>query len=100
MRKRIIPPIDMDGWTILEEEVDAIYLNMEEINEIYHLDLSEYPHLSNYRDDLVLGCLTGLRFSDLSELMKDDLRKEMLFKKQKKSEHWVGIPLRNEALEI
>src|SRR5665213_562743 len=27
MRKRIIPPIDMDGWTILEEEVDVVYLS-------------------------------------------------------------------------
>lgn len=32
--------------------------------------------------------------------MKDDLRKDMLYKKQNKSEHWVVIPLRNEALEI
>lgn len=51
IRKRIIPPIDMDGWTILEEEVDAVYLSMEEINSIYHLDLSNYPHLINYRNE-------------------------------------------------
>lgn len=100
MRKRIIAPIDMDGWTILEEEVDAVYLSMNEINWIYNLDLSTYPHLVNYRNDFVLGCLTGLRFSDFSELMKDDVRKDMLYKKQNKSEHWVVIPLRDEALKI
>jgi integrase len=100
MRKRIIAPIDMDGWTILEEEVDAVYLGMDEINSIYNLDLSMYPHLLQYRNDFVLGCLTGLRFSDFSELMKDDVRKDMLYKKQNKSEHWVVIPLRDEALEI
>ena len=38
IRKKIIPPIDMDGWIILEEEVDAIYLSMEEIDKIYLLD--------------------------------------------------------------
>ncbi|MCW3107422.1 MAG: integrase [Segetibacter sp.] len=100
MRKRIIAPIDMDGWTILEEEVDAVYLSMDEIKAIYNLDLSNHPHLLNYRSDFVFGCLTGLRFSDFSELMKDDLRKDMLYKKQNKSEHWVVIPLRDEALEI
>jgi integrase len=100
MRKRIIAPIDMDGWTILEEEVDAVYLSMDEINLIYNLDLSNYPHLVNYRNDFVLGCLTGLRFSDFSELMKDDVRKDMLYKKQNKSEHWVVLPLRDEALKI
>ena len=73
---------------------------MEEIHSIYNLDLSGHPQLINSRNDFVLGCLTGLRFSDFSDLMKDDLRKDMLYKKQNKSEHWVVIPLRNEALEI
>jgi hypothetical protein len=73
---------------------------MKEVSTIYSLDLSSQPHLINYRNDFVLGCLTGLRFSDFSELMKDDLRKDMLFKKQNKSEHLVVIPLRIEAQKI
>lgn len=100
MRKKIIAPVDMDGWKILEEEVDAVYLSMDEIYSIYNLDLSTYPHIINYRNDFVSGCLTGLRFSDFSELMKEDVRKDMLYKKQNKSEHWVVIPLRDEALQI
>jgi site-specific recombinase XerD len=100
MRKKIIAPIDLDGWTILEEEVDAVYLTMEEIYRVYNLDLSASPELINCRNDFVLGCLTGLRFSDFSDLMKDDLRNDMLYKKQNKSEHWVVIPLRQQALEI
>jgi len=100
IRKRIIPPIDMDGWDILEEEVDAVYLTIKEIRELHNLDLSPYPHLINYRNDFVLGCLTGLRFSDFSEVMKDDVRKDMLYKKQNKSDHWVVIPLRDEAITI
>jgi len=62
--------------------------------------LSDHPHLINYRNDFVLGCLTGLRFSDFSELMKDDVRKDMLYKKQNKSDHWVVIPLKDEAIHI
>jgi len=62
--------------------------------------LSEQQNLINYRNDFVLGCLTGLRFSDFSELMQDDVRKDMLYKKQNKSDHWVVIPLRNEAINI
>ena len=100
VRKRIIPPLDMDGWKVLEEEVDAVYLTMAEISNIYNLDLSKYPNLLNYRNDFVLGCLTGLRFSDFTDLTKDDLRNDMLHKKQNKSDHWVVIPLRDEAVEI
>ncbi len=92
--------IDMDAWTILEEEVDTVYLPLNQINSIYNLDLSEYPHLEDYRSDFILGCLTGLRFSDFSKLDKHDLRKDMLYKKQEKSDHWVIIPFRKEDKEI
>ena len=100
IRKRIIPPIDMEGWTIMEEEVDAVYLRWNEIKLMYQVDLSNHLHLMDYRDDFVLGCMTGLRFSDFSKLVKDDLRGDMLYKKQQKSDHWVVIPLRPEAKEI
>lgn len=100
IRKRIIPPIDMDGWTILEEEVDAIYLTWNEIKLIQKVDLSDHPHLENYRSDFVLGCLTGLRFSDFATLDEHDIRADMLYKKQEKSDHWVVIPLRKAAVEI
>jgi integrase len=90
----------MDGWKVLEEEVDAVYLTMYEINAIYNLDLSNHPNLCSYRDDFVLECLTGLRFSDFSDLEKEDLRKDMLHKKQNKSDRWVVIPLREEVLSI
>jgi site-specific recombinase XerD len=100
IRKRIIATIDMDGWDIIEEDVDAVYLSIKEIKALHNLDLSLYPHLINYRNDFVLGCLTGLRFSDFSEVMKDDVRKDMLHKKQNKSDRWVVIPLRDEAITI
>jgi integrase len=90
----------MEGWTIMEEEVDAVYLRWNEIKLMYQVDLSNHLHLMDYRDDFVLGCMTGLRFSDFSKLVKDDLRGDMLYKKQQKSDHWVVIPLRPEAKEI
>ena len=100
IRKGIIPSIDLDGWKILDEEVDAVYLNWNEIKRIFMVDLSKHRHLMNYRDDFVLGCMTGLRFSDFSKLVSEDLRDDMLYKKQQKSDHWVVIPLRPEAQEI
>jgi integrase len=97
VRRKIIAPIDLTDFKISEEETDAIYLSYEEIEKIYRTDLSAYPHLVEYRDLFVLACLTGLRFSDLSILQPDDLRNDLLYKKQEKSEHWVVIPLRKEA---
>ncbi len=65
-QRKIVPELDTTGFKIPEEESDAIYLTPEEINQILNADLSELPHLIKYRDLLVFGCLTGLRFSDFS----------------------------------
>lgn len=97
VKRKIIPPIDLTDFKIPEEESDAIYLTHEEIAKIYQTDLTDHPQLIEYRDLFVLACLTGLRFSDFSNLRPEDLQKDMLFKKQEKSDHWVVIPLREEA---
>jgi len=97
VKRKIIPHIDLSDFKIPEEESDAIYLSHEEIATIYQTDLTAYPHLIEYRDLFVLGCLTGLRFSDFSTLKPEDLKRDMLYKKQAKSDHWVIIPLREEA---
>jgi integrase len=49
---------------------------------------------------ICFGCLTGLRFSDFSTIKSEDVRGRMLYKKQDKSDHWVVIPLRDEAYSI
>jgi integrase len=100
MRKKIIPPIDLEDFKILDEECDAIYLNETEIDKILNADLSGSPHLEKYRYMLVFGCLTGLRFSDFSSIRRSDIREGRLHKKQGKSDHWVVIPLRDEARNI
>lgn len=100
MRKKIIPPINLEDFKILDEETDAIYLTNQEITQIYNTDLSQHSHLAKYRDLFVVGCLTGLRFSDFSIIKPEDVRQGMLYKKQGKSDHWVVIPLRNEANNI
>jgi integrase len=100
VRRKKIAPIDMEDFKVLDEETDAVYLSYEEIGKIYTVDLSKYPYLIQYRDLFVLGCLTGLRFSDYSTLHFEDLRNGMLYKKTDKKDTWVVIPLRAEAKEI
>lgn len=97
IKRKLVRPIDLTDFKIPEEESDAIYLSHEEIALIYGTDLNGHPHLKEYRDLFVLACLTGLRFSDFSTLAPEDLQRDMLYKKQEKSDHWVIIPLRHEA---
>lgn len=50
----------------MEEETDAIYLNETELAAIYNLNLSNDKELEEIRDIFIVGCFTGLRYSDLS----------------------------------
>jgi integrase len=47
-------------------EVDSIFFNDTELDEIYNINLSEFPRLDRARDLFLVGCYTGLRFGDWS----------------------------------
>jgi integrase len=100
IRRGIIPPINLEEYKILDEETDAVYLTTEEIMRIYQTDLSNCPSLDKFRNLFIFGCLTGLRFSDFSTIKSEDVRDRMLYKKQKKSDRWVVVPLKEEAYSI
>jgi len=78
----------------MSEEATDIYLNEHELNLLYKLDLSKKPSLERVRDLFLIGCWTGLRFSDFTNLSKDNLKENnylevMAYKTNKK----VVIPL-------
>lgn len=100
MKKKVIPFTDLSDFKVLHEDVDAVYLSWEEISKIYHLDLSEHHLLIKFRDLLVLGCLTGFRFSDYSDIKPDELRGGMLYVTQTKTLSSVVVPLRQDAKAI
>ena len=100
IKRRIIPAIDLSDYKVPSEETDAVYLAPDEIGKIYTIDLIDRPDLAPARNLFVLGCQTGLRFSDFFTLKPEDLLQDMLYKKQEKSVHWVVIPLRKEAKAI
>ncbi len=100
MKKKVIPIIDLSDYKVLEEDVDSVYLSWEEISAIYHMDLFQKQHLEKYRDLLILGCLTGFRFSDYSDIKPEEVRNGMLYVAQKKTLATVVVPLRSDAKTI
>ncbi len=60
-----------------------MYVTSAEIERIWEVDLSNWPELVHSRNEFVLGCLTGLRFSDFQALQEVDYRNGRLYKKQK-----------------
>lgn len=60
-------------FKVIEENTDAVYLTIEELKQILALDLTENNRLDKVRDLFLIGCYTGLRFSDLIQLRDENL---------------------------
>lgn len=85
----------------VSHEVDKIYLNTEEVKAIYNLDLSTRPDLDQIRDLFILGCCTGLRFSDFTQIKKENIIDGNKIKiRTLKTDETVVIPIHSFAKEI
>jgi integrase len=61
------------GFAKPSEESVAVYLNETELIQMYRHDLSDNPKYAIVRDLFLIGCYTGLRFSDLSKLSPENI---------------------------
>ena len=80
----------MQGVT---EKADSVYLSENELTKIYELNLSDSPHLDRVRDMFLVGCWTGLRFSDFSEIKAEDVRENRIRVLTQKTKQRVTIPV-------
>lgn len=100
--KGTIPAVDLTHFKVVEEETDAIYLSEDELAKIYKLSLSDDKELEEIRDVFIVGCFTGLRYSDLSTLSPEhiDVVNETINLKQRKVHKAVIIPMIDYVPEI
>lgn len=88
-------------FSTTSEETDSIYLTDAEIKAIIALDLSEAPRTEAVRDIFIVGCYTGLRFSDFSSLTPDQIADGFIkIKEQIKTGNPVTIPVHPEVQKI
>lgn len=100
--KGTIPSIDLKSFKVIEEETDAIYLSEKELAAICALDLSDDQQLMEVRDIFIVGCFTGLRYSDLSTLGPEHIDRNdgNIILKQRKVHKAVVIPMIDYVPEI
>lgn len=81
------------NFKVLSEEVNNIYLTEDELQRIISLDLSYNKTIQSVRDTFIIGCYTGLRFSDISSINKEHVSNNTIKIKTQKTDQWVTIPL-------
>jgi integrase len=81
----------------ISEKSFSIYLNEKELTEIHNLDLSQNKKLEVVRDLFLIGCYTGLRYSDYSNIKTKniDIENNLLEIQPQKTDTIVLIPLHN-----
>jgi integrase len=75
------------------EETDSIYLTEDQILEMLEIKDFDEPVHEVVRDIFVLGCFTGMRFSDYSSIDTNAIRNNRLEFVQKKTGGKVTIPI-------
>jgi len=80
-------------FKILTEEVDTIYLDEEDLKLLERINLNGYPGLDRARDLFLIGCWTGLRFSDLQRLESSHVHDDIIEFRTQKTGKVVKIPI-------
>lgn len=88
-----------DEVTIPEEDTCSISLSMNDITRIYY-----YKGLTKKQDKIkdifIVGCLTGMRYSDYSTLTAENIQGDIIVKKTKKTGITVHVPIHAYVKEI
>ncbi len=91
-------------FSIKKEKVTHIALTFEELDTLYNLDLSGNERLKRVRDLFLIGCYTGLRYSDFNRIdpghIIEEQGEKMLEITTQKTGEQVVIPFMPEAAEL
>lgn len=74
-------------------EADTIALSADQLAKLEEVDLSAYPYLDNARDLFLVGCYSGQRYSDFSNLKIEAIENNFIRVRQIKTGERVTIPV-------
>lgn len=80
-------------FKIQGEQTESIYLTEKELKEIFDFDFSHNKRLEKVRDLFLVGCWTGLRFSDFSAIEPENINDNFIQIETKKTKQKVTIPI-------
>jgi hypothetical protein len=80
-------------FKVLSEETDSIYLSEEKILKMYHKNFSGNNKIERARDLFLIGCYTGLRFSDFSRITSENIENDFIKIRTLKTDELVAVPI-------
>lgn len=81
-------------------ETTIFALTQQQLDALFYLDLSGEPRLEKARDLFLLGCVTGLRYSDYSAITPANIKDNSITISTEKMDKAVTIPLNDYSRAI
>jgi len=92
---------DFKDFTIKREVTDQLALSKNDIHVIAQLDLSANKRLERVRDVFLLGCYTGMRYSDYKRIKAANLTANLIkIREVKDKTKFLEIPITNRIKAI
>lgn len=82
------------------ETNEVIYLTEDELMSLYNINLKENERLERVRDLFVFQCFTGVRYSDLKNITREDIAAGSWKIRTQKTRQQIEIPLNSYAISI
>ena len=79
-------------FKVLREDSESIYLTEQEIEKLFELELPNRT-LERVRDLFIVGCYTGLRFSDFSQIKPENIQGKFISIRTIKTQEAVVVPI-------
>lgn len=80
-------------FVTIQNTTPAIYLTKAEVDQLASLDLRDNGRLKRVRDLFLIGCRTGLRFSDFVKLKDEDFESGKIRVRTQKTKDTLFIPI-------
>lgn len=92
-------------FKIQRDPLEVIALTQFEFDKLWELDLFGKPRLDSIRDVFIFSCCTGMRFSDLDQLNRDQIKRDAMGNRYieqtvQKTKAKLKIPLNRIARQI
>jgi integrase len=91
---------DFKKFKVVGNEADIVFLEYNELMQVFNFDFSSTPKLEKVRDVFCLGCFTGLRFSDLSKLKPENIKGDYILINTFKTKETLKVPLNSFSKSI
>jgi site-specific recombinase XerD len=98
--KGLMPNFVSRKFKSVSEKTDAIYLNVQELAKLLKLDLNENKRLERVRDLFLVGCWTGLRFSDFTRITSKNINGGFIKIQAQKTGETVVLPIHDDVTLI